>query len=71
MRNAILSAGLLALLLSASAFVLVGGKPVAKPEQPVAIEPVLNRRAARPWDGDGDLRWRLSLLGAPRRSFSG
>ena len=44
MRTAMLWSGFLALLLGASAFVFVGGKPVAKPERPaekpVAIEPV-------------------------------
>ena len=48
MRNAFLWSGFLVLVLGASAFVLVGGKPVAKPEQPVAIEPVIRTVAAPP-----------------------
>jgi peptide-methionine (S)-S-oxide reductase len=40
MRNVILWAGFLVLVLGASAVVFVGGEPVAKPEQTAATEPV-------------------------------
>jgi peptide-methionine (S)-S-oxide reductase len=46
MRTALLWSGFLVLILGSLAFVILGGKPVAKPEQPAAQEPVVRPATA-------------------------